>query len=99
MRLRTRFPCGLCPSAPCAEHTGDGRHDPDNLGCPTTYQTVATNGQPQTQTVYTTNTAQPTNTVVVTQAPPALQSEVVLARPSPDYVWIAGLLDVAGQPL
>jgi hypothetical protein len=30
------------------------------------------------------------NTVVVTQAPPMAQQEVVLARPSPEHVWIAG---------
>jgi hypothetical protein len=29
-------------------------------------------------------------TTIVTEAPPALQSEVVLAQPSPNYVWIAG---------
>jgi hypothetical protein len=28
--------------------------------------------------------------VVVTQAPPALQAEVVSEQPSPAYVWIAG---------
>jgi hypothetical protein len=30
------------------------------------------------------------STVVVTQSPPALQPEVVLARPSSQYVWLAG---------
>ncbi len=47
----------------------------------------------QTQTTYTTTTgpANPAvNTIIVTQAPPALQQEVVLARPSADHVWIAG---------
>ena len=29
-------------------------------------------------------------TIIVTQAPPALQEEVVLARPSPAHVWIPG---------
>ena len=29
-------------------------------------------------------------TTIVTEAPPALQSEVVLAQPSPNYVWVAG---------
>lgn len=45
-------------------------------------------------TTTTTTTPQPgvpgTNTVIVTQAPPALQQEVVLAQPSPDYIWIPG---------
>jgi len=49
----------------------------------------STQNQPQTQTVYTTQ-SQPTNTIIVAQAPPSLQAEVVLARPSPDHVWIAG---------
>jgi hypothetical protein len=40
--------------------------------------------------VTTTNGVPVTNTIVVTQAPPALQREVVLAQPSPQYVWIAG---------
>jgi len=30
------------------------------------------------------------NTVIVTQAPPALQAEVVLAQPTPQHVWLAG---------
>ena len=30
------------------------------------------------------------NTVIVTQAPPALQAEVVLAQPTPPHVWLAG---------
>ena len=30
------------------------------------------------------------STTVVTVAPPALQTEVVLAQPSPKYVWLAG---------
>jgi hypothetical protein len=29
-------------------------------------------------------------TIIVTEAPPALQSEVALAQPSPNYVWLAG---------
>jgi WXXGXW repeat (2 copies) len=29
-------------------------------------------------------------TTIVTEAPPALQSDVMLAQPSPSYVWIAG---------
>jgi hypothetical protein len=31
-----------------------------------------------------------TNTIVVTQAPPALQQEIVLDQPSPQHVWLAG---------
>jgi hypothetical protein len=39
----------------------------------------------------TTSTSTPTvSTVVVTQAPPALQQEVVLAQPSPQHVWLPG---------
>lgn len=54
---------------------------------PATQQTVySSNGQTQTVTTQ----AQPTNTVIVTQAPPALQTEVVLARPSPDHMWVPG---------
>jgi hypothetical protein len=30
------------------------------------------------------------STIIVTEAPPALQPEVVLAQPSPNYVWVAG---------
>jgi hypothetical protein len=29
-------------------------------------------------------------TTIVTEAPPALQSEFVLAQPAPNYVWVAG---------
>jgi hypothetical protein len=60
-------------------------------GVVTTQTTTGANGQ-----VYTTQTqgnpvvvGQP-NVIVVTQAPPALQSEVVLAQPSPDYKWVPG---------
>jgi hypothetical protein len=35
-------------------------------------------------------TALPATTTIVTVAPPALQTEVVLAQPSPKYVWLAG---------
>jgi hypothetical protein len=30
------------------------------------------------------------STTIVTEAPPALQSEVVLAQPSPKHLWLAG---------
>lgn len=30
------------------------------------------------------------NTIIVTQSPPALQQEVVLARPSSQHVWVSG---------
>lgn len=30
------------------------------------------------------------STIVVTQAPPALQQEIVLAQPTPQHVWLAG---------
>jgi len=35
-------------------------------------------------------TATPAGATIVTEAPPALQSEVVLAQPSPNYVWVPG---------
>jgi hypothetical protein len=39
----------------------------------------------------TTSTATPAvNTIIVTQAPPAMQQEVVLAQPSPQHVWLPG---------
>jgi hypothetical protein len=53
-------------------------------------QPVTVTTQSTTTGPVTTTQTQPVNTIVVTQAPPALQSEVVLARPSPDYVWVAG---------
>jgi hypothetical protein len=40
--------------------------------------------------VTTTNAVPVSSTIVVTQAPPALQTEVVLAQPSPQHVWIPG---------
>jgi len=43
-----------------------------------------------TQTTQTTQTT-PTGTVVITQlAPPAMPAEIVTARPSSDYGWVAG---------
>jgi hypothetical protein len=30
------------------------------------------------------------STIVVTQAPPTLQQEIVLAQPTPQHVWLAG---------
>jgi hypothetical protein len=44
----------------------------------------------QTTPTGTVSTTQPVNTVIVTQAPPALQSEVVLEQPSPQHKWIPG---------
>jgi hypothetical protein len=40
--------------------------------------------------VTTTAGAPVANTMIITQAPPALQQEVVLAQPSPSYVWLPG---------
>ena len=37
-----------------------------------------------------TTTTQTQPVVLVPQAPPAVQTDVVVPRPSPDYVWIAG---------
>src|SRR5580698_5608792 len=41
-------------------------------------------------TVLVSSATPPVSTTVVTEAPPALQSEVVLAQPAPGYVWLAG---------
>jgi hypothetical protein len=45
-------------------------------------------GNPGNMTIATTTPV--VSTTIVTETPPALQSEVVLARPSPKYVWLAG---------
>lgn len=45
-------------------------------------------GNPANGLVTTTTPA--VSTTIVTVAPPALQTEVVLAQPSPKYVWLAG---------
>jgi hypothetical protein len=50
-------------------------------------QTTYNNGQTVTTT---TQAVQPAQTIMVTQAPPALQQEVVLASPGPDYKWVPG---------
>lgn len=39
---------------------------------------------------YATTSVPGVSTTIVTQAPPALQQEVVLAQPSSQHVWIAG---------
>lgn len=41
-------------------------------------------------TGYTTTQTVPVNTIVVTQAPPTLQQEVVLAQPTSRHVWLPG---------
>jgi len=51
-----------------------------------TSQTTTTTPAGQTVTTQT----QPVNTVFVSQAPPAFQAEVVVARPSSDYLWVPG---------
>ena len=56
----------------------------------TTTQTTQTTQTTPAGTVVTTQST-PVNTIVVTQlAPPALQAEIVTARPSSDYGWVAG---------
>lgn len=50
-------------------------------------QPVVVQSQP-TQVVVPSN--MPAGTVLVTQAPPALQQEVVQARPSSDHAWVPG---------
>jgi hypothetical protein len=39
---------------------------------------------------YVTTATPVVSTVVVTQAPPAMQQEIVLAQPSPEDVWLPG---------
>ena len=58
---------------------------------PTTQQViVAQPGQPA-QTVITGSAVQTQNgTIIVTQAPPVLQQEVVLAQPSSSHKWVPG---------
>lgn len=46
--------------------------------------------QPTQVVVAGTPTQAGTNTIIVTAAPPALQQEVVLARPSSAHVWVPG---------
>ena len=41
-------------------------------------------------TAYATAVVPGMTTTIVTQAPPALQQEVVLAQPTPQHVWLAG---------
>jgi hypothetical protein len=45
-------------------------------------------GNSTTETIATSTPG--VNSTVVTEAPPAIQQEVVLAQPSANYVWIAG---------
>lgn len=40
--------------------------------------------------VTTTNATPAVSTIIVTQAPPAMQQDVVIAQPSSQYVWLAG---------
>jgi len=54
-------------------------------------QLVVAQQQPTAQYVATNNLAQPQNgVIIVTQAPPAIQQEVVLAQPSSDHKWVPG---------
>jgi WXXGXW repeat (2 copies) len=59
------------------------------VATPAPTQTTYTNANGQTVTT-TTQQTQPANTIMVMQAPPALQQEVVLASPGPDYKWVPG---------
>ena len=54
-----------------------------------TYVTTTNPGTSYTTTT-TSNPNPAVNTIIVTQAPPAPQQEVILARPSGDYVWLPG---------
>ena len=55
----------------------------------TTTPVVVTSGATSTPVTSTATTVAP-GTVVVTQAPPAVQQETVLARPSAQHVWVPG---------
>ncbi|RFC41441.1 MAG: YXWGXW repeat-containing protein/YXWGXW repeat-containing protein [Verrucomicrobia bacterium] len=55
-----------------------------------TYVTTSPQGTTAYTTTTTSNPNTAVNTIIVTSAPPALQQEVVLARPSGDYVWVLG---------
>ena len=55
-----------------------------------TYVTTTPQGTTSYTTTTTSNPNPAVNTIIVTSAPPALQQEVVLARPSADYVWVPG---------
>ena len=52
-------------------------------------QLVVVQQQP-TQLVVSGTAQTATGTIIVMQAPPAVQQEVVLARPSSDHKWVAG---------
>ena len=96
--------CGaLAIFAGCASEESHVVSAPPPAPATTTVTTQTTQSQPMVvqsptyvtttnpgTTSYTTTTANPTTTYVVTSAPPALQEEVVLARPSGDYVWVHG---------
>lgn len=63
---------------------------PDTVpGAAVGYPTTAVVGYPA-NTVVTTGTPVAGTVIVTQQAPPALQTEVVLAQPEPRDVWIAG---------
>jgi hypothetical protein len=51
---------------------------------------VVTNQGYATNAGYVQTTSPVVSTTVITQAPPALQQEVVLAQPSPQHVWLPG---------
>lgn len=58
---------------------------------PPAQQVVVAQTQPAAATVVQGTAVQTTDgTIVVMQAPPALQQEVVTARPSSDHIWIPG---------
>ena len=57
---------------------------------PAAPKTTRSPAAPGTTYTTTTTTNPQVNAIVVTQAPPAPQQEVVLARPSGDYVWVPG---------
>lgn|GEM_PF-1091668 len=84
LRFRTRIAHGFCTTATCAYPLGDDDHHHDDPG----HNARRGRRKPANVTIATTTSGG--RTIIVTEAPPALQSEVVLAQPSPNYVWIAG---------
>jgi hypothetical protein len=63
---------------------------PTVVQTPTVVTTTTQQTTPATQTTYVAPANSPANTIYVTQAPPAMQQEVVLARPSSSHVWVPG---------
>ena len=85
---------GACASEPDSHVVSSPPPPPPNAAAPVVVSQTTTTTPSQTTTMtpsgqMVTTQSQPVSTVVVT-APPAAQSEGVLAQPGPDYVWVPG---------